>query len=280
MAKKAKKKVHPMPKLGWQDMLLYWTLMLGSFVGAFAAFVFPFLFREHLADANPQVLTCSSGERSLSCLWLVFWLFLILIIIGAGPYSKRIPVFGRKDIKYGPPAYPRVFPLLMKNKPQYWESEQAKASKKKLRRFAIGALIATFLFSAAVFPQSLYGRYELRTDGTVVVFNCQNKETEHYYLHEIESVSLYTYYDGGKGSHDWEIGFKIRFTDNDDCRFNAYTLKDNRTDSFRELQRLKEIYKSFFSIEGQDKLPRVGRDQALTAEESKLLYALFDTQQP
>ena len=158
--------------------------------------------------------------------------------------------------------------------------ERAKASKKKLRRFAIGALIATFLFSAAVFPQSLYGRYELRTDGTVVVFNCQNKETEHYYLHEIESVSLYTYYDGGKGSHDWEIGFKIRFTDNDDCRFNAYTLKDNRTDSFRELQRLKEIYKSFFSIEGQDKLPRVVRDQALTAEESKLLYALFDTQQP
>ena len=59
MAKKAKKRIHPMPKLGWQDRLLYTLLIIICFGGSVGCLAFsPIIF------FISQIL--KSGNDSLS----------------------------------------------------------------------------------------------------------------------------------------------------------------------------------------------------------------------
>lgn len=128
MAKKAKKRIHPMPKLGWQDRLLYTLLIVVTFGGALGCLFFLRINRDRLLSAD--ALTYEDDISFMYGLFLFFFLLTVGIIVIFGPCRKRKPIFGKKGVRYGPPAYPRVFPLLMKNKPQYWES----ASKIKKRK--------------------------------------------------------------------------------------------------------------------------------------------------
>lgn len=140
-----------MPKLGWIDQLLYWTAMLLTGGGAFFLLLFPTYYRSELADANPLTLSWCDGEGVLHMLWLVFWLFLACILIASVFYPSRRPIVGRRDIRYGPPAYPRIYPLFMKVK-QEWRSKKAIAADARGRRVIITTLIVSFLFCAALYP--------------------------------------------------------------------------------------------------------------------------------
>ena len=280
MARKAKKKIHPMPKLGWKDQLLYWTAMLTTGVGAFALLLFPAYYRDKLSDSNPLALSWSTGEGSLHHLWLGFWLFFACILIITVFYQKRIPVFGRSDIRYGPPAYPRVYPLFMKNKPKHWQSEKARIKAVSRRRIIIGILVVSFLICAALYPLSLHGRFELLNDGTVVVFDSHNEEITHYTINDIDDVILDTdKTSGGRYSSGSSYArVKITFDDGDDCSFSVISFADNWTDAIHNAQRLKEIYGSILHIEGTEDLWKVVLDTDMTAAEEALLYELFEVE--
>lgn len=190
MPRKAKKRVHPMPKLGWADQLLYWVAIIACFAGAVVSVFFPLYYREALAKTNSEMIAYTEGTGSLHFVWLFLLLFFVGLVICAGPYQHRLPVFGRKDIRYGPPAYPRVYPLLVKNKPKHWESPKAQARKKKLTWIGISALLASLLFCAAIYPRCLCGRYELLSDGTVTVYDADNRQTAHHGIKDTEKLWL------------------------------------------------------------------------------------------
>ena len=65
MATKAKKKIHPMPKLGWEDQLLYWTAMVltGGFsiLGTFIVL----LAQDDIAFSDPAVIARTVGQGNL-----------------------------------------------------------------------------------------------------------------------------------------------------------------------------------------------------------------------
>ncbi len=281
MARKAKKKIHPMPKLGWKDQVLYWTMMISTGVGELFCLFFPIYYRDKLTASNPQALSWCDDGWFLHSLWLSFWLFIICILIITMLYQKRIPVFGRTDIRYGPPAYPRVYPLFMKDKPKHWQSEKTKAKSTARKRIIISVLVISFLFCAALYPLSLAGRFELLNDGTVVVFDSNNRQKTHYAISDIDEVRLDTgKTSGGRyGSGSWYARVTIQFSDGEHCRFSIRSFADNWTDAIHITQALKENYGSIFYIEGTEDLWKVVLDTDMTSAEVELLYQLFEVDQ-
>ena len=116
---KAKKKVHPMPKLGFADQMIYALGYLLIFAVLVGLFWFRFYWIEDRMMAQPGAVAYEA--RGSSYWYFPFYLSLMfsLFIPWYGLHQKRYPFFGKRGVKYGPPAYPRTFPLFMKNKPQY-----------------------------------------------------------------------------------------------------------------------------------------------------------------
>ena len=277
MPRKAKKKIHPMPKLGWKDQLLYWAGMLTAGIVALFCLFFPTHYRNKLSATNPALLSWDVGSGYLHSLWFCFWLFLLCILILVF-YQKRIPVFGRDDIRYGPPAYPRVYPLLMKNKPRHWQGENAKKKHATRKWIITGALLTSFLLCAALYPSSLASRYELLKNGTVVAFDSHNRQKARYAISDIEAVCLDTERTGGR-NRSWYARITIRFSDDEHCDFSIKSFADNWTDALYIAQKLKENYGPVFYIEDTQNLWRVALyNTDMTSEEIELLYQLFEVE--
>ena len=239
-----------MPNLGCIDQLLYWTAMLLPGGGAFFLLLFPTYYRSELADANPLTLSWCDGEGVLHMVWLVFWLFLACILIASVFYPSRRPIVGRRDIRYGPPAYPRIYPLFMKGK-QEWRSKKAIAADARGRRVIITTLIVSFLFSA------------------------------HYALRDIESVCLRTSSSGGGrySSPTWYAKLSFQFSDGETCSFSLRSFAETWTESIRIAEELKETYGALLRIEGEKNLWRVVRDTTMSPEEERMLYQLYEASQ-
>lgn len=277
MPRKAKKRVHPMPKLGWKDQLLYWSAMILTGGGSLSSLFIVLLIQDAIAFADERVVANTVGSGFLNMFYLMTWLMVAFVLIVTTPYQNRFPVFGRTDIKYGPPAYPRVYPLLMKNKPQYWVSPKETARKKKCRIIIAAVLLVTFLFSLAMFPLSFYGRSVLHRDGTVVVYDELNRETAVYGIRDISAVRLDTYRSSGGrySSGDWYAEMVVEFSDGERCRFAVHSFDGDDIHRLETMLFMKVQYGTLVSIEGTENLQKVVRDQHLDEAEQELLHQLF-----
>lgn len=264
-----------MPKLGWQDRLLYTLLIVVSFGGAVGCLVFSRINRYRLLSAN--ALTYMDDVSFMYGLLLFFFLLIVGTIIVFGPCRKRIPVFGRKDVRYGPPAYPRVFPLLMKNKPQYWESAN-KIKKRKIRKIILTVfLICSFLPSTFLYSRSICGRYELMTDGSVKVFDYKNRESEHYESQQIQSVCVSIFSSGGRRGVSYRLGMFVTLPDGKNYLFNIEKFGNDWNSALRQALSLKDRYGAAFSTEGADDFWKFFLYNNLTPEKKELLYQLFES---
>lgn len=278
MATKAKKQVHPMPKLGWKDQLIYWIAMIltGGFsiLGTFIVL----LAQDDIAFSDSAVIARTAGQGNLFFIGLITWCLIAFILILAGLYRKRIPIWGRSDIKYGPPAYPRVYPMIMKNKPKHWISSNELRKQKRMRLIVAALLIITFLVSAVLFPLSFYGRAVLCNDGSIAVYNVRNQEIHHYLENEIASVELDTYYlHSRRGRGSWHIQFKISTTDSKLYNFAAHSFEGTDIQQLKTMLYVKEqLYKDLIFISGTENLQKVVWDQYSHTEEKALLYQLFE----
>lgn len=279
MPRKAKKKVHSMPKLGFWDKLLYRVLMIIGYGGSVVCVFAPMVQRRLLADANPDALACDMEVAGiLFGFCFALWLLVVGMIVTLKLYKPRIPIFGRSDIRYGPPAYPRIYPLLMKDKPKFWESPK-RIHKRRLKfRICAAALVVTFLFSTIMFSFSFYSRQELLRDGTVMAYDNQNRST-HYDLEDLESVRLFVNRSGRRHTR-WYPSFELRFKDGTRCIFNVRAFADDWIPAFQIAQGLKAYYGELLVIHGTEKLEKVTLTQSMTAMESRLLYELFEMSMP
>ena len=275
--RKAKKKIHPMPKLGWKDMLLYWSAMLFCAVGAVIAFCLPLVLREQIIFADPSVVATNSGAAVTNCFWIILW-FITVICFILVPYRKRYPVFGRDDIQYGPPAYPRVFPLLMKNKPQYWVSPKKKQFYKD--GLQIGALVMAIWLGISLwlYPNSIYQRADLRSNGTISVIDGSNQETMLYRFGDIESVDFRILHRRNKGSpnHIWYIAVVIHCKDGEFFRYRNTDYRGDWLEALEAMLMLRHLYGHLVSTEGKENLENVVRSNGLNDLEKSLLYQLFE----
>ena len=275
--RKAKKKVHPMPKLGWKDLLLYWTGMLIAAGCAVAAIFFPTLARETISFQDPDVIA-SMHYDGIHMLWLSVW-FVILCFLIAVPYRKRYPVFGRGDIKYGPPACPRIFPLLMKNKPRYWIDPRKIAIQRRMYCVGTAVMLIFLLLSVHLYPNALFKRFDLRENGSITVVNRDNRVEKSYGRGDVESINIQARSERSFRSYTrrWYVTMIISLQDGEEVWFYNYDFRGDSEQVLLEMQSVKQLFSNYpISITGVDQLPQVVAYYDLNEYETSLLYQLFE----
>lgn len=275
--RKAKKKVHPMPKLGWKDMLLYWSGMLLTGSGTIMALIIPLRIRDDIAFVNTDVVASTILDDGVHFLWLMLWLITVCCLIVV-LYRKRIPVFGRSDIKYGPPAYPRIFPLFMKNKPQYWVSPKKVAFQKAMLQIGT-AVMALWLFVAVLlYPNALLHRADLYHNGSIVIMDGSNHEEQSYRYGDVESAHIGTdckYY-GKSNRRHWYIQLTFTMKNGERIIYDNRDFRGDWEEILQFLLMIKKNYAGMLGILDSENLQEVVDYYDLTAQETELLYQLFE----
>lgn len=280
MATKAKKKLHKMPPLSTGDLLIYWLLFLVLIALDLAAMIFPFWMLHRRAFADEAVVAAS---MTAGIIWSVpSYCVLTGVTIGlwGTAYRNRWPIFGKRNFKYGPPAWPKVYPLFMKNKPYVWVSKHA---VERRRRNALLLLILVAV-SFLPYPLSWSGRHCLRQDGSVAQYNAFNIKTRDFTSGQIDRVELeaYTHRKSRKNPTRIADVRVVLTTDTgkryifDHDEFRDCTWNGN-TDWLPAMVALKERYRpEIITYAGTGYLEKVILDNRLSPQQQTMLYELFD----
>ena len=282
MARKAKKKVHKMPPLSFLDKMIYWFIFILLCVAYVALLLGPLQLRHVIAFSDEAVIAVEDHASSwwLAVPWLTF--FLMTFILWWQPYQNRTPIFGKRNFKYGPPAWPKVYPLFMKNKPPVWVSERKKKERKQIKILLVIVLLVSFI----PLPWSLYGRACLRYDGGVVQYNMFNQQAEEFLSRDIENltVSLFRYSTGGKyqKTRHWGIQLKLRTSSG---KYYTFDHREFHSDGTRRylpemVAVLSRYNPEIIRYENTDKLDSFIAEKDLSPEELQLLYQLFGQELP
>ncbi len=282
MARKAKKKMHKMPPLSFFDKMIYWVIFL-VLCAAYVVLLFgPLQLRHVIAFSDEAVIAAADHFSAwwLGIPWLTF--FLMTFILWLQPYQNRTPIFGKKNFKYGPPAWPKVYPLFMKNKPPVWVSERKKKERKQIAIVLVIVLLVSFI----PLPWSLYGRDCLRYDGSIVQYNMFNQRGEEFSPGDMDEVTvdLFRYDTGGKyhKAHHWGVrlvlhtrsgkkySFDHREFDGDGTRLYLSQMVDVISRYDPEIIRYEDI----------ENLDKFIAEKGLSQEETLLLYQLFGREAP
>ena len=297
MAQKAKKRKAKqkkrMPPLSLLDRAIYLVLMLLAIILDFGILFLNFYLRKRVAFSVPNVLAASENSGLLWSLIPAIVLMLVAFIWSSYHYEERKPIFGKRGIKYGPPQYPSVYPVFMKNKPPVWVSENQKKSR-KLGRNALLILIAVSLLP---FPLSLSGRDSLQTDGSIVEYGVFNQEKEHYERDAVKEVEFSLIPDTRSGHYGTDWGWIIRLMlrlelpeyavcvtiktdEGDQFVFRSGDFRDwgegEYTDWLEDMLYLKSLYPPERIVCADlHLLDYAASDDDLSQKERELLYTLF-----
>lgn len=267
---KAKKRVHSMPKLGFADQMVYalgYLLILAMLLGIFW---FCFFWIGERMLAQPGAVAYEANGSSLLMIPFFISLLLSLFIPWYGLHQKRYPFFGKRGVKYGPPAYPRIFPLFMKDKPQYWKSP----SQARMRRSAVITVVALNLVLALLVPFSVYGRDMLYEDGTLVEYSAFNAPKREYDPEEAEAVTLSIRWHSGSRytAGQWRLGLSIDYGER---VYQFYNRSFSDGDWVDELDAvLREFDPDVIRAFDAERLDEFGRK--LSADNYAALCAIFE----
>lgn len=280
MAKKTKKQKKKMPPLSAVDKLIYGMIFLLLCAVYFVLLFGPLQLRHKTAFADSAVVALDDVAGSAWLLiipWLTF--FLMSFILWQQAYQERKPIFGKKNFQYGPPSWPKVYPLFMKNKPPVWVGER----KKKQKRQVAILLVVILLLSFIPLPLTIYGRQCLREDGSVVTYNVLNRQMQEVVADAVSEVKLETYrYRIGK--HSWEKNWGVQVVlETDSGERYQFRHVEFRSDVSGEgnswldyMLCVKDSYSmARVTYNGMENLEQVVYDQALDQVQTQKLYRLF-----
>ena len=182
----------------------------------------------------------------------------------------------------------------MKNKPYVYVGE----GKKKEHRLIATIILVVFLISLVPFPWSLYGRYCLKNDGSVVQYNMFNKQVQDFSSEDIERITIETYRDShNTTSRNWlkvivdvfvdnsRWGVQMEFVTESGKKYvfdNAEFRRDasgKSVDWLLAMNQVKSCYDpSIIYYEDIESLHQVIEDEDMTQEEVEMLYRLFGLQ--
>ncbi len=279
MAKKSKKRKLRMPPLSFVDKMIYALVLLALGALDVGLLFGTIVLRNKIALRDEMVVAV---EDNASLLWLLVpWMtvFLMTFIMCLLVYESRKPIFGLRNFQYGPPKWPKVYPLFMKNKPPVYISERKKKERKQLAVFLLLVLLISFI----PYPLSLYGRDCLHSDGSIVQYNMFNGRFREFESGEIKTVEIETYRSTrGKGVKTKRWNVRMVFT-TDSGREYSFDIGAFRNDISTDtpywltaMLQLKRRYDpGIITYSGVENLEKVVSDRNLTAEEKQLLYQLF-----
>lgn len=273
MVRKAKKRVHRMPPLSLTDKLIYWFFFVLFVAATFILAILPFDLRSLIAFSDPAVIAVMDDGVVVLGLFPFITIFLIWFIPWYTWLNNRKPIFGLRNFKYGPPGWPREYPLFMKNKPYVWVNEKSKRN----RKLCVAAVLVILLLSLIPFPLSLYGRDCLRNDGGVVQYNMLNTQTREYSPGQVKEVRLDAYSRRRRSS--WYARITLVMDDGKSYSFTSSDFKAGAGDDPFWLTAMEELKNGYclasIHYDGIDKLDKLAYYKDLNPEQTQALYRLF-----
>lgn len=273
MPRKAKKYVHPMPPLSMLDKVIYlsatWLLTITGITFLFSGFWVP----EILAFRDSEVIAYATNSQP----WTMLFSFLLLFFalwIHLDLYRARLPLFGRKNFRYGPPAWPRTYPLLMKNRPK----QQRTPRQRMIRKRVSIAVIVISLVCSITIPWGLCQRDCLNSNGSLTAYNIWGAKKGNYASGQIESVEFEAYYTRRRKSSrkKYHVQMIITTYDGEKFSFTCFNFKNDENWVNVMLQLKARYNPEIIRYSGTEYLQNVIDYRELTAEEAQLLYQLFN----
>ena len=279
MAKKAKTRKQSMPPLSFWDEVIYWLIFMLFIALVFGMFLGTVILRSRIAFRNEMVI---ASEDNIGLLWSlipIITVFLMMFTPWIIAYQDRKPIFGLRNFKYGPPEWPKVYPLFMKKKPSVYVSDR----KKKDRIYVAVILLMVLLISFIPYPLSLFGRDCLHSDGSIVQYNMFNGRTREFRSGDIESVEIEAHrYTTGKYLKEEHWGIRMTFVTYSGrkyCFDHSEFRDDVPGDIPYWLAAMLEVKSRYdpriFIYSGMENLEKVVSDKNLTDAEIQILYQLF-----
>lgn len=279
MPRKAKKAMHRMPPLSFVDKLIYWTIFLLIAAADILLIFGPLMLRNTIAFADETVVAM---EDNISVLWILIPQLTFIVttfVLWYNPYTDRRPIFGKKNFKYGPPAWPKVYPLFMKNKPYVFVSER----KRKERRLYATIVVAILLTSFIPFPLALFGRDCLYTDGSIQQYNMLNFPTKQFDPNEISELTIEVRsYSTGKyyKTRHWGVQLVFMTDTGKKYSFDHSDFRDRNDGEPRNWLTAMTAIKEYYDVgiiyyDNVEDLPLVLSDNEMSQEEAEILYTLF-----
>ena len=273
MARKKQKKPKA-PPLSLADRRLYRVMVWGSMLGSWVYWFTVDACKHATAFLSGHIIAYSYdlwglvyGCAGLALAFLFIWM-----------REKRYPVFGNREVMYGPPQYNEVYPLLGRHEVSCHPSEEWKKTAATLK--CLWLLSFTVLLSGLLL---ITPAYVLTEEDSVEVRNRLGRITETYTVEQITSMELEML----RIRYVCDVGMRLEMADGEEFFFRSdhmdFTI-DPETGENRVLttmQRIKDqLPPAAITIEGVDSLPEVVEDWSMSPAEEAQLYALFETELP
>ena len=193
---------------------------------------------------------------------------------------RKQPIFGKANIKYGPPQWKPVYPLLSK---QFWKIFCANQ-----KRLMIGVL-CVLVFAVLVVSVTALGLppgERLYDDGRICVYNSFREKTREYGPADLAEIRISTCsYSGWRGGYrTWGIEMEILMADGAKFAFSNrefHNEDENIHGAIGGMTQIKAIFDpGIITVSGKEALAKAVRDMNLNREETELLYRLFDAGEP
>ena len=277
MAKKKKKKYHAMPKLSFVDHCVYWLILAVALIPSGLCVYMTFFLRNRVAFADAAV---AAARAHASVGWFLpgfCWSYGMALGLWCVKYTGRYPIFGRRGVKYGPPAYPKIYPVFMKNKPKVWVSERAKESK-RMSALILAAVTVVFLLLASL---SISGRDVLYEDGRLAEYNMFGVCTEEVDKPFVEKVEFGVHKEssGKAGRVYYSVDMTLWTADGEKYYFEESDFRRTKDTEIRywiiAMLNIKEAYPGKVTCEDGAKVDRVLARSLWSDEERALIRELF-----
>ena len=277
MARKKPKKPKA-PPLSAGDKALYHVMIWGCFVGPWFLWVGATAIARDIMFATGRVIAFR-----MSGLWLLHCCA-GLIVAGVFEWMRRerYPVFGNREVKYGPPQYNEVYPLLGRYEMSRRPGEKRKKTVTKLKCFWILSLV--LLFSGVL---SIAPAYVLTEECNVEVYDRIGHPKETYGSEQLAAVEIEGTHYGGRYGSTKTVTLKLKMLDGEKFSFtygdfdNTRNVSNGTNMAFSAMQHIKgRIDPIAVSITGADNLPKIVDRLRLSPEEEAQLYSLFEIELP
>lgn len=209
------------------------------------------------------------------------FLFLAEIIAIVGftvGLSDRKPIFGDKNVTYGPPRYPSVYPVFMRRKPKdYVRPSHVKYNKWK-RSVLLIMLISTF----ALVPLSFFGRVCLTEDVSIEKYNAFNVCTKTIEQEEMDTLTIRIgRIKKTKHFSRWGLYMDIKTTENKEYKFSEHDFYGfGKADGKSDLDWFEYIKSSFpdekVFYKNRDLIEGLIEDNDYNEAEIRQVYELLD----
>lgn len=267
------------PPLAVPDRIVY-IILIG---GGFAMMLGSVVLYLHLLDRIAGTDADTRLWKNTAEMWIMPLMLALYMPALIGAIWHPMPIFGNKRVKYGLYPYHDYAPIFSRTRPLKTARPEIWAKK---RRQTI-ALLLVMLIGIFLCLPGLCPRYTLQADGSIREYNVRNQCVETHWPTDMTELQITAWHGmHTRGPEFYSLRIDITAEDGESYRFGFNRDYDAAAlqamlDFRRTMERLHvpvviqaDDWDTHLSV--KELLPLIARDQRMSAEETALLYELFD----